>query len=88
MSFRTEPPYTHGSLSQAAIVLVNLGTPTAPTAAAVRPYLRQFLADQRVVEIPRAIWWFILNCIIVPFRSGKSACAYRASGDFIAGRAH
>lgn len=78
MSFRPEPSHTHGTLTQAAIVLVNLGTPAAPTAAAVRPYLRQFLADQRVVEIPRAIWWFILNGIIVPFRSGKSAHKYAA----------
>lgn len=70
--------YQHGSTSKAAVVLVNLGTPEAPTAAAVRPYLRQFLFDPRVVEIPRLIWWVILNCIIVPFRSGKSAAKYAA----------
>ena len=64
--------------ARTAVVLVNLGTPEAPTAAALRPYLREFLSDTRVVEIPRAIWWLILNCIIVPFRSGKSAAKYAA----------
>ena len=76
MSFRKEPPYTHGAPSNTAIVLVNLGTPDAPTARAVRRYLKQFLSDPRVVEIPRAIWWFILHAIILPFRSSKSAEKY------------
>ena len=76
MSFQKEPAYTHGSIAKTAIVLVNLGTPDAPTAAAVRPYLKQFLSDSRVVEIPRAVWWFILNGIILPLRSGKSAAKY------------
>jgi ferrochelatase len=78
MSFRKEPPYTHGTLDKTAVVLVNLGTPDAPTAGAVRRYLRQFLWDWRVVEIPRVVWWFILNGIILPFRSGKSAQKYAA----------
>jgi ferrochelatase len=55
---------------------VNLGTPAAPTAAAVRPYLRQFLSDPRVVEIARPIWWLILNGIILPLRPRKSAEKY------------
>ncbi len=76
MSFRKEPPHTHGSIDKTAVVLINLGTPDAPTAAAVRPYLRQFLSDPRVVEIPKAIWWWILNGIILPFRAGKSAKKY------------
>jgi len=76
MAFRTEPLHTHGTPGKTAVVLVNLGTPDAPTAAAVRPYLREFLSDARVVEIPRVIWWCILNLIILPFRSGKSAAKY------------
>ncbi len=76
MPFRKEPPYTHGTLPKTAIVLVNLGTPDAPTASAVRRYLKQFLSDPRVVEIPRVIWWLILNLIILPFRSSKSAAKY------------
>ena len=71
-------PYRHDQPAKTAVVLVNLGTPEAPTAQALRPYLREFLSDTRVVEIPRLIWWLILNCIIVPFRSGKSAAKYAA----------
>lgn len=71
-----EPAYTHGTLSKTAVVLVNLGTPEAPTTSAVRRYLRQFLSDPRMVEIPRPVWWLILNGIILPFRSSKSAAKY------------
>lgn len=74
--FLTEPAYTHGSLAKTAVLLVNLGTPEAPTAAAVKPYLRQFLSDPRVVEIPRPIWWLILNGIILNTRPNKSAAKY------------
>jgi ferrochelatase len=76
MTFRKEPPYKHGSIGHSAVVLVNLGTPDAPTRSAVRRYLKEFLSDPRVVEIPRAIWWCILNLIILPFRSGQSAAKY------------
>ncbi|MBC7415639.1 MAG: ferrochelatase [Herminiimonas sp.] len=76
MSFHKEPPYTHGTLPKTAIVLINLGTPDAPTSSAVRRYLKEFLSDPRVVEIPRAVWWMILNCIILPLRSKKSAQKY------------
>ncbi len=71
-----EPQYTHGTVAKTAIVLVNLGTPDVPTASAVRRYLKQFLSDPRVVEIPKAAWWFILNGLILPLRSGKSAAKY------------
>ena len=59
-----------------AILLVNLGTPDAPTPAAVRRYLKEFLLDRRVVEIPRFIWWPILVGIILPIRSRRSAEKY------------
>ena len=52
MPFQPEPPYKHGTVARSAVVLVNLGTPDAPTAPAVRRYLKQFLSDPRVVEIP------------------------------------
>jgi len=74
--FLPEPPYTHGSPAKTAVLLVNLGTPEAPTAAALRPYLKQFLSDPRVVEIPRPIWWLILNGIILNLRPKKSAAKY------------
>lgn len=76
MSFLKEPSFTHGSVSRSAIVLVNLGTPDAPTTSAVRRFLKQFLSDPRVVEIPRLIWWCILHLIILPFRSSQSAKKY------------
>lgn len=74
--FQAEPTYRHGTPSRTAILLVNLGTPTAPTAAALRPYLRQFLSDQRVVELPRWQWWPILHGIILNVRPKKSAAKY------------
>ncbi|MBC7686489.1 MAG: ferrochelatase [Bdellovibrionales bacterium] len=77
MSLRKEPPFAHGTVARSAVVLVNLGTPDAPTRSAVRRYLKQFLGDPRVVEIPRLVWWCILNLIILPFRSGQSAAKYR-----------
>ena len=58
------------------VLLVNLGTPDAPTPGAVRRYLKEFLSDPRVVEIPRLVWWPILNGIILNTRPRKSAHAY------------
>ncbi|MBS0200061.1 MAG: ferrochelatase [Proteobacteria bacterium] len=62
--------------STRALVLVNLGTPSAPTAAAVRRYLGEFLMDPRVVQIPRALWWPLLNWVILPRRSPVVARKY------------
>ena len=78
MSFNDH--YDHAQLptnsSETAIILCNLGTPEAPTASAVRRYLAQFLSDQRVVEIPRAIWLIILHGIILRTRPAKTAAKY------------
>jgi ferrochelatase len=73
MAYNIEPTISHGTPSRIGILLVNLGTPDAPTAAALRPYLKEFLSDPRVVEIPRPIWWLILNGIILNVRPRKSA---------------
>ena len=62
--------------TKTAILLLNLGTPAAPTPKAVRSYLKEFLSDPRVVEVPRVIWWCILNGIILPIRSSASAKKY------------
>ena len=70
--------FRHQSSPKIGILLINLGTPAAPTAHALRIYLRQFLSDGRVIEIPKWLWWWVLNGIIVPFRAPKSAAAYRA----------
>ena len=76
MPFQTEPTYTHGTPQKTGILLVNLGTPDAPTPQAVRTYLKEFLSDPRVVEIPKPIWWLILNGIILNTRPQKSAAKY------------
>ncbi len=76
MTYKPEPPHRHGRGKKTAILLVNLGTPEAPTAAALKPYLREFLSDPRVVEIPRPIWWLILNAFILTTRPAESAKKY------------
>lgn len=74
--FLNEPPHHHGTAASTAVVLVNLGTPEAPDAPSLKRYLRQFLSDPRVVEIPKPIWWLILNGIILNIRPKKSAVKY------------
>jgi ferrochelatase len=76
MSYLQEPAYQHGTISKIGILLINLGTPDAPTGQALRPYLKEFLSDPRVVEIPRAVWWLILNGVILNTRPKKSAEKY------------
>lgn len=58
------------------VLLVNLGTPDAPTAPAVKRYLKQFLSDKRVVDAPRWLWWPLLNFGILPIRSPRVAKLY------------
>ena len=62
---------------RAAVLLVNLGTPEAPTTGAVRRYLGQFLADPRIVELPRWLWRLVLHGVILRIRPRRSAHAYR-----------
>lgn len=76
MNFRNEPPYRHGQTDKTALLLVNLGTPDEPTAPALRRYLREFLSDPRVVEIPRLVWLPILHGIILRTRPAQSAAKY------------
>jgi len=75
--FASSPGHEHGSRDSLGVLLVNLGTPQQPTKAAVRPFLRQFLSDPRVVEAPRIAWWLALHGFILRFRPGRSADAYR-----------
>jgi protoporphyrin/coproporphyrin ferrochelatase len=63
--------------SRGEVLLVNLGTPAAPTPQAVRRYLAEFLADPRVVELPRLVWLPILHGIVLRTRPAKSAEKYR-----------
>ena len=76
MSFKPEPEYHHGQAPRTAVLLVNLGTPDAPTAPALRRYLAEFLSDPRVVEIPKLVWWPILHGIILRTRPARSAAKY------------
>ncbi|MDF0605422.1 ferrochelatase [Neisseriaceae bacterium TC5R-5] len=77
-NYQTEPAFRHDYSPKIGVLLMNLGTPTAPTKQALRPYLKEFLSDRRVIEIPRALWWFILNGIILNTRPAKSAEKYAA----------
>jgi ferrochelatase len=74
--FRAEPVYQHGTVPKTGVLLINLGTPDAPTAKTLRPYLKQFLSDPRVIEIPRALWWPILHGVILATRPKRSAEKY------------
>jgi ferrochelatase len=76
MSFLPEPAFAHDRPRRIGVLLVNLGTPDAPTAKAVRRYLAEFLSDRRVVEIPPLLWQPILRGIILNTRPKKSAHAY------------
>lgn len=66
----------HTPNGKTGVLLVNLGTPDAPTPAAIRSYLREFLSDPRVVEIPRILWLPVLYGFILPFRPKKLVHAY------------
>ncbi len=72
------PPSTHQPVrsSGVGVLLVNLGTPEAPDPASVRRYLKEFLSDRRVVEIPALLWQPILRGIVLNTRPKKSAHAY------------
>lgn len=73
-----ESDYEHGSKDNTGILLTNLGTPDAPTAKAVKPYLLEFLSDTRVIEIPKILWQIILRGIILQIRPSRSAKIYKS----------
>jgi ferrochelatase len=68
-------------MSKPGVLLIQLGTPDAPTTPALRRYLRQFLGDPRVIEVPRWKWRLIMNLFILPFRPARSAAKYRRIWD-------
>lgn len=79
-SYLSKTHYLHSEAKKKKIVgilLTNIGTPDAPTPAAVRRYLAEFLSDPRVIEIPRILWWLILYGLILPIRSRRSAKLYQ-----------
>ncbi len=72
----TGSPESHANAQRKGVLLVNLGTPDAPQAGPVRRYLREFLSDPRVIDIPALARFLLLNLIILPLRPRKSAAAY------------
>jgi protoporphyrin/coproporphyrin ferrochelatase len=75
--YRGRPEHEHGTGGGTGVLLVNLGTPEAPTTAAVRRYLAEFLWDPRIVEAPRWLWWLVLHGVILRVRPARSAALYR-----------
>ena len=78
--------HAHGTAPRTAVVVCNLGTPDAPTTAAVRRYLAEFLSDPRVVEIPRAVWLPLLHGVILRTRPARSVAQARGRRDANASR--
>lgn len=76
-TLQSSPQLKPGPSGSTGILVVNLGTPDAPTASAVRRFLRPFLSDPRVIEYPRFLWWLVLNLVILQIRPARSAAAYR-----------
>lgn len=68
--------FRHSDQEAIGVLLVNLGSPDSPSIPSLMRYLRQFLSDPRVIELPRVIWWPILNGFVLPSRSLRSASAY------------
>jgi len=77
MKFSVQQHFDHEQSAGIGVLLTNLGTPEAPTRAAVRAYLKEFLWDPRVVEQPRWLWWLVLNIVILNTRPAKSAASYQ-----------
>jgi protoporphyrin/coproporphyrin ferrochelatase len=77
MHYQGEPSFDHRQIPAVGVLLLNLGTPEAPTTPALRRYLKEFLSDPRIVEQPRWLWQPILHGIILNIRPPRSAAAYR-----------
>lgn len=78
MSFEGEGNFSHEEKQRVGIIICNLGSPDSFSSRDVRKYLREFLSDRRVIEVPRFIWWLVLNLFILPFRPRKSAALYKS----------
>ncbi len=76
MKYRGTDNFDHEQQARTGLLITNLGTPAAPEKKALRAYLREFLSDPRVVEVPRLLWWLILNLVILNIRPARSAKAY------------
>ena len=79
MSFLGEENFSHEDQQKIGVIICNLGSPDSYSTKDVRKYLREFLSDTRVIEVPKIIWWLVLNLFILPFRPRKSAALYKLS---------
>jgi protoporphyrin/coproporphyrin ferrochelatase len=77
MKYFGQPEFQHGEVPAVGVLLANLGTPDAPDTPSLRRYLREFLLDPRVIELPRFTWWLILHLFILTTRPKKSAELYK-----------
>jgi protoporphyrin/coproporphyrin ferrochelatase len=76
MKYTNSDNFDHGHSPRIGVLITNLGTPAAADTKTVRSYLKEFLSDPRVVEMPRLLWWLILNGVILRIRPRRSAAAY------------
>ena len=76
MRYTGKKDFDHSGLERTGLLITNLGTPSAPTASALRKYFAEFLWDPRVVEYPRVLWWLILHLIILRVRPRIKAKSY------------
>ena len=78
MKFKGEENFQHENEQKKGLLIAYLGTPDSPDVLSVRRYLKEFLSDPRIIEVPKIIWWFILNIFILNFRSFNSARLYKS----------
>ena len=78
MKFIGEQNFQHENEQKKGVLIAYLGTPDSPDVLSVRRYLKEFLSDPRIIEVPKIIWWFILNIFILNFRSFNSARLYKS----------
>ena len=78
MKFKGEQNFLHENEQKKGVLIAYLGTPDSPDVLSVRRYLKEFLSDPRIIEVPKIIWWFVLNIFILNFRSFNSARLYKS----------
>ena len=78
MKFKGEQNFQHENEQKKGVLITYLGTPDSPDVLSVRRYLKEFLSDPRIIEVPKIIWWFVLNIFILNFRSFNSARLYKS----------
>ena len=78
MKFKGEQNFQHENKQKKGVLIAYLGTPDSPDVLSVRRYLKEFLSDPRIIEVPKIIWWFVLNIFILNFRSFNSARLYKS----------